>query len=97
MALMPRSGTDPVIKGLRLPLALTRLGMFAERLLRGFWPLITLVLMVLAALMLGLQDVLAIELVWGGAVLSLLAALVGFGWGVRHFRWPTRIEALARL
>lgn len=91
------SAQDPVLRKLRLPLALTRLGMVAERALRSFWPLFTVVMLVMAALMLGLQDVLAVEAVWAAAVLSVLGALVAFGYGVRAFRVPTRTEALARL
>ncbi len=91
------SEKDPVFKRLRLPLALTRLGMAAERLLRGFWPFFTVVMAVLAALMLGLHDLLPVEAVWSGAVLSVLGALGAFGFGVRKMRWPTRVEALARL
>jgi uncharacterized protein (TIGR02302 family) len=97
MASSKRPDTDPVLKGLRFPIALTRLGLVSERAVRGFWPFFTILLLVLAALMLGLHDMAAIELVWGGAVLSLLAALAAFGWGVRSFHWPSRVEALARL
>ena len=93
----PAPERDPILTRLRLPLFLTRSGMAAERLLRSFWPVLSIVMAVLAALMLGLHDMAPIEAVWGIAVLAVLAAL-GLGLrGALRFRWPTRGEALARL
>ncbi|MFT7594537.1 MAG: hypothetical protein ACI8R4_001858 [Paracoccaceae bacterium] len=92
-----QSGPNPVLRRLRLPLLLTHAGLVAERLLRAFWPLISVCLLMLAALMLGLQDISPVELVWGTGVLGLLAALAGLVWGVRQMRWPRRAEALVRL
>lgn len=89
--------THPALAALRRPVAITRAGMLAERITRGFWPVWTVLLGVMGALMLGLQDTAPLELVWGAAVISV-AALVWFGWrGWRAFRWPTRADALARL
>ncbi len=82
---------------LRWPLVLTRAGMVCESGLRAFWPLWTLVMGVLALLMLGVQDHVAVELVWATAVVAALGA-VWLAWrGARLFRWPTRDSALARL
>lgn len=53
--------------------------------------------MALALLMLGVQDHLAIEVVWVLAVGFALAALVAFGLGIRRVSWPRRQEALDRL
>ncbi len=97
MGLSSGSNQDPVSRKLRLPLALTRLGMVAERVLRSFWPLLTIVLLALAALMLGLQDTLQVEAVWALAVLSVLAAVGALVYGVRTLKWPARTDALARL
>jgi len=97
MSLSSGSNQDPVSRKLRLPLALTRLGMAAERVLRSFWPLLTIVLLVLAALMLGLHDSLQVEAVWAVAVVSVLSALAALVYGARSLKWPTRAEALARL
>ncbi len=82
---------------LRWPLGLTRAGMVAERLTRAFWPLTSIILTILAALMFGLQDSLSLEFGWAAAVLSILGALTAFGFGIRRFRWPSRAEALDRL
>jgi uncharacterized protein (TIGR02302 family) len=91
------SGSDPVLRKLRLPLLLTRAGLLAEYVLRAFWPLISALLLVLSALMLGLHEVLPIEAVWGAGVLSVLTVLVALGHGIRRFHWPDQGEALARL
>ncbi len=88
---------NQVMRSLRLPLLLTRAGQLAEQVLRAFWPLISICLVVLAVLMLGLHEVSSVEIVWGTGVVSLLAALMALIWGVRRFHWPTRAEALARL
>ena len=97
MPQLHRSDTDPIARKLRLPLALTRIGMVAERALRGFWPLLTVLLLTLAALMLGLHDLLAVEIVWASAVVAVLCGIAALVYGVRAFRWPSRMEALARL
>ena len=46
----------PVLRKLRWPLLLTRAGLLAERVLRAFWPLISVLLAGLALAMLGVQD-----------------------------------------
>jgi uncharacterized protein (TIGR02302 family) len=92
-----QSGNAQTLRRLRLPLALTRAGMIAEQVLRRFWPLVSIFMLVAAALMLGLQDLLQIELVWSVAVVSLGAMLLSFVWGIRGFHWPSGVEALARL
>lgn len=93
----PAPERDPILSRLRLPLILTRSGMLAERLLRCFWPLLSVAMAVLAALMLGLHDLAPIEAVWGVGVLAVLAAGAFTIRGALRFRWPGRDEALARL
>ena len=56
------------LRALRWPLRLTWAGMLAEALVQAFWPVLALVLTVLAALMMGAQDALA-----GGALWAALA------------------------
>ncbi|MEZ5675252.1 TIGR02302 family protein [Thalassovita litoralis] len=86
-----------VLRKIRWPLRLTWAGLIAERLTRAFWPLWSVVMLAAAVLMLGLQDHVAVELVWGAAVLTALAA-AGFALrGAMQFRFPKRAEALARL
>ncbi|MDF1855316.1 TIGR02302 family protein [Pseudooceanicola sp.] len=85
------------LRRLRLPLALTRIGLFAERGARAFWPLWTLLIAVLAVLMLGLQDLASVETVWATGVLSLMAALWFLVRGFMKFRWVSREDAFQRL
>jgi uncharacterized protein (TIGR02302 family) len=95
---MPREiSSKPILHRLRLPLFLTRAGMLAERLLRCFWPLISLLLLTMALLMLGLQDHVPVEAVWTAGALAGLGGLVALINGLRGFHWPGMGEALARL
>jgi uncharacterized protein (TIGR02302 family) len=71
--------------------------MLAEALVRSFWPLVTVVLVVLAVLMTGIQDQLPVEIVWGLAVLSVLSCAATIFYARRRFRIPTRLEAMLRL
>ncbi|TDL76273.1 TIGR02302 family protein [Palleronia sediminis] len=83
--------------GLRRPLTLTRLGMAAERAARAFWPVWSVAIAALAALMLGVQDALssgALRIAAGVVLVALLAFAV---LGIRRFAWPTEAQALDRL
>ncbi len=82
---------------LRWPLRLTWAGMLAEALVQSLWPLMAVTLLVLAALMLGFQDTLAIEAVWAGAVVAAIALLAALFYAFRRFRLPTRAAAMLRL
>lgn len=79
------------------PLTLTHIGLVAERVARAFWPFWSVTILALALLMLGVQDIVAVEVVWGiGAALLILAG--GFLIrGLLRFRWPGREEAIGRL
>jgi len=82
---------------LRWPVRLTHLGLLSERLTRAFWPLWSLVFVAFSAIMLGLHEVLTVELTWVTLVLYPLALLVALVMGLRRFRWPTLAEAMARV
>lgn len=82
---------------IRWPLGLTWAGMWAESLVQALWPLLAVVLVVLAALMLGVQDTVAVEVVYGAAVVFLLAASGAVFYAFRSFQGPKKTEALARL
>ena len=86
-----------VIARLRGPLLLTWAGMTAERAARALWPLWSIVIAVLAALMLGWHESFPIEVVWSVGVLSTIAALFFLVRGFIKFRLPSRMDALARL
>ncbi|WP_299648733.1 TIGR02302 family protein [uncultured Tateyamaria sp.] len=97
MASFSRHDVRRGLKALRWPLALTRAGMFAEAFWQATWPLATVVLAVLAVLMLGLQDSVMVELVWGLGVVAALAVAGTLIYALRRFRIPTRDAALVRL
>ncbi len=82
---------------LRWPLRLTRAGMVCERALRAFWPLVTIILAAVAALMLGWQDSLPVEVVWTGLVATLAGGVWALWRGARMLHLPTEAEALDRL
>ncbi len=97
MANSSRPDAPAGLRALRWPLRLTWAGMLAENLSRALWPLLAVVFVVLAMLMLGLQDIVMIEVVWSAVVVSSLAALAALVYAFRQFRLPTRAQALARL
>ncbi|WP_136636628.1 TIGR02302 family protein [Pseudooceanicola onchidii] len=92
-----RSLFTETLRRISRPLMLTHAGLVAERLARAFWPLWSVLIFTLALLMLGVQDMVPVEVVWGmGAALAVLAigALLR---GAMRFRWPGRDEAIGRL
>ena len=95
----PRMQTDQdqALKAIARPLRLTLLGLWAERLARAFWPVWSVLLLLLSGLAFGIQDHLPLEAAWAGLVLALLALVWTLWRGLRAFRAPTRTEALIRL
>ncbi|WP_371813365.1 TIGR02302 family protein [Ruegeria sp. HKCCA4008] len=81
----------------RLSVWLTHVGMVAEQVLRAFWPAFSIVLVLLAALMLGLQDVVSVEIVWAVGALSLGLFLTAAVLGLRGLKLPSRADVLVRL
>src|SRR6056297_1302239 len=90
-------GRRTVTAQVRRPLVLTWAGLIAERLVRAFWPVWSLLAGAAALIMLGLHDMLSVEAVWTGVMLGGLALVVCAARGAARFRFPTRAEALARL
>ncbi|MEL7214143.1 MAG: TIGR02302 family protein [Pseudomonadota bacterium] len=88
---------ETTTRALRWPIRLTRLGMLAERLLRGFWPLFSIIFVVAALLMMGAQDELPVEGVWAIAVAAVGGLIYALIYGIRSFKWPSWDEALDRL
>ncbi|MDO9527144.1 MAG: DUF4175 domain-containing protein, partial [Gemmobacter sp.] len=82
---------------LRWQIRITRAGLCAERGVRAFWPVWTVLFALLGALALGLS-----EWVSGNVMLGIIAvsAFVMIGFAVRgatRFRMPSQMEALTRL
>lgn len=92
-----RSPVEQALRRLRLPLALTWAGLALERGLRAFWPLLSLLALVYAALAFGAATALSEPALQGAAALVLLLGLAATGLGFWRFRSPRRAEALARL
>ena len=92
-----RDTSSDIFRTLRWPLALTRFGMAAENLARAFWPLWSILIFALALLMLGVQDEVAVEWVWGAGAVLGAGALWAVWYGARRFRWPSRAAAMLRL
>ncbi len=88
---------DTAISRLERPVRLTWAGLWAERVVRAFWPLWSILLATLALLSFGVQDHVGLEVFW----IAVVVVLAGAGWGVWHgwrsFQAPSRTEALARL
>ena len=82
---------------LRRPLRLTWAGLIAERLVQAFWPLWTVIAAASGALMLGLQDMLPVEVVWFAFIATGAAFVAFLVVGIWRFSWPKRFEAVARL
>ncbi|WP_341368154.1 TIGR02302 family protein [Yoonia sp. BS5-3] len=82
---------------LKLPVALTHAGMVAERVVRAFWPLWTVIFLILAPVLMGWHDLMPLELFWGAVVASFIAVLASLVWGVRRFEMPQRSEAVSRV
>jgi uncharacterized protein (TIGR02302 family) len=82
---------------LKMPVLLTRAGLIAERVTQAFWPFWTVLFFALAPLIMGWQDFLPLEVVWGYGVAALVALLWTFYRGVRQMAWPSQSEAIARV
>lgn len=88
---------QPPLKSLVWPMRLTLAGLWAERLARAFWPLWSLILVTLAALAFGVQDLGPLHYAQAAGAVIGLAALALLAWGVKQFRKPTAMDALDRL
>ena len=85
------------MRHLRLPVALTRAGMVAEEVVRGFWPFWTVLFLALTPLLMGWHQIVPLEVFWGGAAAAGIGLFITFALGVRRFHMPSRAEALARV
>ncbi|MGB3278724.1 MAG: TIGR02302 family protein [Pseudorhodobacter sp.] len=94
---MTQTLQDLVATRLKRPLLLTRVGLWAERMVQSFWPLWSLLIATLAILALGVQDFAPTWVVWAGLATAFAAVLAAFWRGWQRFFWPTKHEALTRL
>ena len=82
---------------LRWPLRLTWLGICFESAAYALWPLLSVVLVVVAALMFGLHDVLPIDFLWIGTVVVAFAVAGALAFAMLRFRPPSKADAIERL
>ena len=82
---------------LQRPVTLTRAGMIAEQVVRAFWPLWSILICVVAAVLFNLHLVLSLETLWAGGTMSVIAALAAAIWGARKYHHPTHADALLRV
>jgi uncharacterized protein (TIGR02302 family) len=94
---LSKHGVRGGLNALRWPLRLTWLGMLAERLAYALWPLMSVALTVLAILMLGLHEMVGMEVFWVGLVLAAIAELGALAFALYRFRLPSRQDAIDRL
>jgi uncharacterized protein (TIGR02302 family) len=94
---MTGKAPEAPLKSLVWPMRLTLAGLWAERLARAFWPLWSLILLVLAALAFGMQDLGPLRWAQAGGGLVAILALGLLALGYRRFRRPTQVDALMRL
>lgn len=91
------AGLDPRLVPIARQLWLTRLGLFSENLMRALWPAASVLFLILAAVMLGVADLLPIEVFWGGSVVLGLSLVVATLWGALRLRWPSWQQTQAHL
>jgi uncharacterized protein (TIGR02302 family) len=88
---------ETAAKRLKWPFRLTFAGLLAERVVQAFWPFWTLLLVVLAALMLGFHEILPLEGLWALGVLVLIGLAGSLVYAGRRFVWPSMAEAMDRV
>ncbi len=91
------NANDQTLRRLVWPIRLTLAGLWAERLLRALWPLITIAMATLAVLLFGLHETMPLEVLWSWLVLTAVGGGAALVHGLRRFRAPSRADALARL
>lgn len=82
---------------MKWPVFATRVGMVAETAVRAFWPLLSVVFLILAPLMFGWQDVLPLEAFWILVVVATTGLIAAAVFGLRRFRMPSRVSAISRV
>ncbi|SPF79810.1 TIGR02302 family protein [Pseudoprimorskyibacter insulae] len=92
-----RAKTTDRLTALTWPLRLTWAGLWAERIVRGFWPLWSVVMAAVAAVLLGLHDVAGPAATMAIGAVAVLGAVAALIFGLRRFAIPRRGDALARL
>lgn len=89
--------TDQITPKIKLAVWLTYIGLWSERILQAFWPLLSIVFLSLGISFLGRTDLWPIEFIFAVTCFGFVA-LLGSLWYVRiWFLYPTLDQAFARL
>ncbi len=88
---------DPRLTPLRWQLRLTRIGLLCEIGIRAFWPVVSLLMLILGLILLGVPDLMPLEALWALAVVFAVGLGSALIWGARRMRWVTRAQALHHL
>lgn len=97
MTNLPPPLAHRALKNLAWRLRTTQAFMGAERAVRVFWPLWSILCVGLAALAFGFGTIVSQPVFLAGLIMWGLAILAAVALGLRHFQMPTRAEAMARL
>ncbi|MGB0798968.1 MAG: DUF4175 family protein, partial [Planktomarina sp.] len=81
----------------RTALTLTRIGLWAERITRGFWPLLSVCLLILGVLLLFSPDLWSVEVLWTAIAVAAAGLIYALHYAWRNFHRPGTGEAHARL
>ena len=91
-----RSDSSP-LDVLTWPVRLTRAGLFAERIVRAFWPLWSLALLIWAVFASGILSGASVEIQWMALGTAILLGGYALWYAARRFRLPSHADALDRL
>lgn len=94
---MKRSSDQSSLASLKWPWRLTFLGLAAERIVRAFWPLWTVLLLIWALLASGILRTSPVEIFWFSTLLGATGLISALIYAFRHFSKPGWPEALERL
>lgn len=89
--------THPDLRAAARAVRLTLLGLWAERVVQAFWPLFTVLMVVLAIFLFGIDGYLPIEGWWLAVLAGVIATGTAIWRGVRQFSAPTLVEARDRV
>lgn len=88
---------DEIRTSIGWPLRLTQAGMVAEQITVAFWPLWTLLFLVIASLAFGFLNWAPLELFWVASIAVPAALIWAIAQGIRTFHWPAVDDAIERL
>jgi len=71
--------------------------MIAEQVVRGLWPLWSVLMIIFGIISFGLHTRVSVELFWVGGAALLAGTCFGLWYAARHVRWISQDDAIDRL